>query len=98
MNFNEEMIPERLMSTLSILVSAYVVALSVYLLAQGSHRPGPYLVAILLIAVAWLIRFVTSRNRATDSTPRYTYRRLTRAIIVAGILMAIPLTRQLGIG
>jgi hypothetical protein len=32
------------------------------------------------------------------STPRHTYRRLTRAIIVAGFLMAIPLTRQPGIG
>ncbi len=98
MNFNEEMIPESLMSTLSVLVSAYVVTLSVYLLAPGLHRPWPYLVAILLIGVAWLIRFVMSRNGTTDSTPRYTHRRLTRAIIVAGFLMAIPLTRQLGIG
>lgn len=98
MNFNEDMIPESLMTILSVLVSVYVVSVSIYLLAQGSHRSWPYLVAMLLIALAWLIRFVMGRSRSTDSTPRSTSRRLTRAIIVAGFLMAIPLTRQLGIG
>jgi len=98
MNFNEDMIPDGVLNSLTIVVSAYVVAVSGYLWTQRPQRPWPYVLAIILVGVAWLIRYAVSRNRAADPALRSSKRKITRAIIVAGLLLAIPLTRQLGGG
>ncbi len=98
MNFNADMIPEGLLKALAIVVSVYVLAVCAYLWARAPDRPWPYALAISLVGLAWLIRYVKGRHVAPDPKSRVSNRKLTQAIVVAGFLMAIPLTRQLGIG
>jgi hypothetical protein len=88
-------IPEGPLKLAAILVSAYVVAVSGYLWTAHLQRPWPYVLAIGVVALAWLAHYVLDARNADGPAPRVTSRKLLRAIIVAGLMLAVPLTKAL---
>ena len=87
--------PEGPLKLAAILVSAYVVAVSGYLWAARLQRPWPYVVAIGVVALAWLARYVIGTRDAEGPAPGARSRKVLRAIIVAGLMLAVPLTKSL---
>ncbi len=91
----EEVIPEIVLKVVAIAASAYVIGASLYLWEHQPVRRWPYVVAMGVVALAWVVRYA-ARYITTDSTTHANSRKLLRSITVAAFLMAIPLTRQLG--
>ena len=88
-------IPEGPLKLAAILVSAYVVAVSGYLWTAHLQRPWPYVLAIGVVALAWFAHYVVKTRNAEGPAPYPTSRKLLRAIIVAGLMLAVPLTKGL---
>ena len=91
------MIPETPMRLPAVAISAYVIAVSGYLWIHRPQQRRAFMLAMLVIGVASAIRYAMVRKRVDGPASWALRRKFARTIIVAGLLMAIPLTRQLGI-
>ena len=84
------MTSDRALTWLAAVVSACVLAASGYLLYSSPERPWPYLLAILVLVVAWTLRHFASGER-TARMSRPARSMFTQAIATAGVLLAIAL-------
>ena len=73
-------------------ISAGVVLASGYLGYLTPERRWPYLVAIAVVCCAWIVRYLMSRrHQEGDPKTQLVRRKLTRAVIVAGLMLGSAL-------
>lgn len=77
-------------------ISAAVVLASAYLYHAQPARPWPYALAILVMGVAWTARYLVRGNGDGNDASQARQRKLTQAIVLAGLLLAMPLIARLG--
>jgi len=83
-------ISENVLTSLAVVISACVVFASGYLWYLSPERPWPYVLAILVVCIAWTLRHL-ARGGGADPTSRTARRKFTQAIISSGLLLAIAL-------
>ncbi len=84
-------ISENVLTSLAVVISACVVFASGYLWYLSPLRPWPYLLAILVVCIAWTLRHLARGDRSADPTSRAARRKFTQAIVSSGLLLAIAL-------
>ena len=77
-------------------ISAAVVLASAYLYYAQPAHPWPYALAISVMCVAWTARFLVRGDGAEAYASHVRQRKLTQAIVLAGLLLAMPLIARLG--
>lgn len=75
-------------------ISAFVVGAGGYLCFVNRERPWPYLLAIAVVCVAWIARYVAAGDSKTERSLAKR-RKLTLAIILSGLLLAVALGTKL---
>jgi hypothetical protein len=74
------------LTPLAVVIGASVVFASGYLWYLSPERPWPYLLAILVVCIAWALRHL-----ARGDGGRAARRKFTQAIVSSGLLLAFAL-------
>jgi len=88
-------ISDKLLFSLTIAISLWVVFTSGYLLYADSEHPGRYLLAIAIMGAAWTIRHFVRRH-AEPAPTSLAKRKLTQSIALAGVMLSLALVMRLG--
>jgi hypothetical protein len=85
------LISTKILTVLAAIISACVVFASGYLCYVNPERAWAYLLAIALVCVAWAVRYLHPGSGEADPKSQRVRRRLTRAIISSGLMLAFAL-------
>jgi len=84
-------ISENVLTSLAVVISAGVVFASGYLWYLSPERPWPYLLAVLVVCIAWTLRHLARGDGGADPVSQATRRKFTQAIVSSGLLLAVAL-------
>jgi hypothetical protein len=88
-------ISDRTLRLVAIGVSVGVVVAGAYLSFAAEGHRWPYLLAIGVVCLAWILRALAGDNKTDSATPS-TRRQITKAIIWAGAFLAVSFATKLG--
>jgi hypothetical protein len=86
-------ISEKILLPFAVATSAWVVLVSAYLCYVSPQRPWPYVLALAVVCIGWMVYCLGSGHQKNDSTPAESRRKHLWAIVFSGLL----LTNALGI-
>ena len=86
-----EMISGKVLTVLAAVVSAGVVFASGYLCYLNPERVWAYSLAIAVVCVAWIARYLSRGGGEADARSQAVRRKLTQAIVSSGLLLGVAL-------
>jgi len=95
-------ISEKLLFPFALFNSGCIVFASAYLCYLSPQRPWPYVLALVVVCIAWMVYCFDSGDRKNDPTSAQSRHKHLWAIVFSGLLLgnalAVSLMAQLGCG
>ncbi len=82
---------EKALNSLAVIIIACVVFASGYLCYLSPERSWRYLLAILIVCVAWITRYLYRGDREAGARSGVARRKVTQAIVSSGLLLVVAL-------
>lgn len=85
------LISTKVLTVLAAVISACVVFASGFLCYVNPERTQAYLLAIAVVCVAWVLRYLSRGDGEADAKSQAKRRKLTQAIVSSGLILGFAL-------